>query len=167
MSRGILLDIARLHGVPMLPGDHAIGPDELDRAAQAAGVTIKPGDIVLVRTGHMRRFSILHDVEAFNTNFPGLSAQCAEWLYDHSLAAVCCDNAAVEHIGPDTLDDEMCLPLTCYACATWACLWANCSTSKALADDCAADGQNSFLLCAPPLGFTGAVGSPVNPTVLK
>jgi len=29
MSRGILLDIARLHGVDMLPGDHAIGPDEL------------------------------------------------------------------------------------------------------------------------------------------
>jgi hypothetical protein len=37
----------------------------------------------------------------------------------------------------------------------------------ALAADCAADGRYSFLLAAPPLGLTGAVGSPVNPVVLK
>jgi kynurenine formamidase len=167
MSRGVLLDIARLHGVAMLPGDHAIGPDELDQAAQAAGVTIEPGDIVLVRTGHMRRFSVLHDVEAFNTNFPGLSAQCVEWLYEHSLAAVCCDNAAVEHLGPDTLDDEMCLPLHMLCLRDMGMPLGELFDLEALAEDCAADGQHSFLLCAPPLGFTGAVGSPVNPTVLK
>ena len=38
---------------------------------------------------------------------------------------------------------------------------------EALAADCAADGVHEFLLVAPPLPITGAVGSPVNPIALK
>jgi len=167
MSRGVLLDIAALHGVDMLPGDHAIGPDELNRAVERAGVSIEVGDIVLVRTGHMRRFTVLNDIDAFNSNFPGLSVECAEWLYDRSAAAVCCDNAAVEHLGPDTMNDEMCLPMHMLCLRDMGMPLGEMFDMEALAADCKADGQNSFLLCAPPLGFTGAVGSPVNPTVLK
>jgi hypothetical protein len=37
----------------------------------------------------------------------------------------------------------------------------------ALAADCASDGVYEFLLVAPPLPVTGAVGSPVNPIALK
>jgi len=36
-----------------------------------------------------------------------------------------------------------------------------------LAEDCAADGVYDFLLVAPPLTFTGSVGSPVNPQAIK
>ena len=36
-----------------------------------------------------------------------------------------------------------------------------------LAEDCAADGVWEFFLCAPPIKFTGAVGSPINPLALK
>ena len=36
-----------------------------------------------------------------------------------------------------------------------------------LAADCAADGVYDFLLVAPPLPFTGAVGSPLNPVAMK
>jgi hypothetical protein len=36
-----------------------------------------------------------------------------------------------------------------------------------LAEDCAADGVYDFLLSAPPLTFTGSVGSPVNPQAIK
>ena len=36
-----------------------------------------------------------------------------------------------------------------------------------LAADCAAEGRYEFLLSAPPLPITGAVGSPLNPIALK
>jgi hypothetical protein len=36
-----------------------------------------------------------------------------------------------------------------------------------LARDCAADGRYSFFLDASPMPFTHAVGSPVNPIVIK
>jgi hypothetical protein len=38
---------------------------------------------------------------------------------------------------------------------------------EALAADCAEDGQYDFLFTAPPLPITGAVGSPINPVVIK
>jgi len=37
----------------------------------------------------------------------------------------------------------------------------------ALADAAAADGVYDFFLSAPPLPFTGAVGSPVNPIAFR
>jgi kynurenine formamidase len=36
-----------------------------------------------------------------------------------------------------------------------------------LADDCAADGQWTFLYAAAPLKVVGGTGAPVNPIVLK
>jgi hypothetical protein len=36
-----------------------------------------------------------------------------------------------------------------------------------LAADCAADGRYAFLLVAPPLPVTRAVGTPINPYALK
>ena len=36
-----------------------------------------------------------------------------------------------------------------------------------LAADCAADGRYEFLLVAPPLPVTNAVGTPINPYALK
>jgi hypothetical protein len=36
-----------------------------------------------------------------------------------------------------------------------------------LAEDCARDGVWEFLLSAPPLKVTGAVGSPLNPLAVK
>jgi hypothetical protein len=38
---------------------------------------------------------------------------------------------------------------------------------EALADDCAADGVYEFMFVAPPLPFTKAVGSPLNPMAIK
>ena len=36
-----------------------------------------------------------------------------------------------------------------------------------IAADCAEDGVYEFLFCGPPLPFTGAVGSPLNPMAIK
>ncbi len=36
-----------------------------------------------------------------------------------------------------------------------------------LAEDCATDGVYEFMFCGPPLPFTRAVGSPLNPMAIK
>lgn len=36
-----------------------------------------------------------------------------------------------------------------------------------LAEDCAQDGRYAFLLVAPPLPATHAVGTPINPYAMK
>ena len=52
ITRGVLLDIAGLHGVKWLERGHAVTPDELLAAEQRQGVTVRPGDALMVHTGN-------------------------------------------------------------------------------------------------------------------
>src|ERR1700743_1635526 len=61
MSRGVLLDIAPFKGVDRLPIDYAITVDDLKACAEKQGVAPQPGDILLVRTGHIQRFTVDDD----------------------------------------------------------------------------------------------------------
>jgi len=167
LSRGVLLDIARLRGVEMLSDTDEITPDDLNAAIDAQGVTISPGDILVIRTGNMRRLVVYKDRELFNQHHPGLTVACAEWLHDHSIAAVAADNQAVEVIKAETFEGEMALPMHQLCLRDMGMPFGENWNLEALAADCASDGKFTFLLCAPPIGFTGAVGAPVNPTALK
>ena len=49
--RGVVLDIAGLHGVPVLAPGTPITADDLERAADRQRVEVKAGDAVLIRCG--------------------------------------------------------------------------------------------------------------------
>ena len=167
MSRGVLLDIARLNGVDMLEANHKIMPDELDRACEAHGVTIEAGDIVVIRTGHLRVFTVGKDKTKVAGLQAGLGVECAEWLHDKSVAAVCADNMAVEFLGMESLMEAVVLPFHMLAIRDMGMPLGEMFDLEGLSADCAEDGRYSFLLSAPPLKVTGAFGSPINPIVVK
>ena len=167
LSRGILLDIARLKGVDVLPSDYGITPADLDEAVDRANLTVEPGDIILVRTGLMSRFTSGSDRTALSSPHSGLAGECAGWLFDKSAAAVASDTVAVERIGPDTMSGDMPLPLHMLCLRDMGLPLGEMWDLDALAADCAEDGRYSFLLSASPIAITGAFGAPINPTVLK
>jgi len=166
-SRGVLLDIAKLRGVDILPGDYAIKPDDLNAACEAQGVTVLPGDIVAVRTGQIGNLT-RGSREQFFSGQPGCHHTCAEWLHEKSAAAICADNVAVEVMNSETYGDhEIFLPMHMLCLRDMGLPFGELFDFDALAADCAADGQYTFLLCAPPLNITRAVGSPINPIAMK
>jgi hypothetical protein len=55
VTRGVLLDIAKVRGVDWLPPNGPVMPEDLDAAERDHGVTVESGDILLVRTGNYRR----------------------------------------------------------------------------------------------------------------
>src|SRR5579871_281257 len=167
VSRGVLLDIARLKGVERLPLDYAITVDDLNACAAKEGVTVQPGDILVLRTGHMQLFTRDQDRAGFMGLQPGLSYACAEWAHDKSLAAVAADNMAVEILHPEVLATEAPLPFHMLALRDMGMPLGEMFNTEALAADCAADGRYSFMLTAPPLEVTNGFGSPVNPLALK
>jgi kynurenine formamidase len=167
MSRGVLLDIALLKRVERLAIDYAITVDDLNAACAAQGVRMRKGDMVLIRTGHIQRFTIDKDRAAFTGLQPGLSPRCAEWVHDHSLAAVAADNLAVEIIAPEGMGSDMPLAFHMLCLRDMGCPLGEMFNLDALAMDCAADGRYAFLLSAPPIAFTNGFGSPVNPLALK
>lgn len=167
LSRGVLIDVARLKGVDCLAPGYAITPDDLDAACARQGVAVETGDILLVRTGHIRTFLIDRDRQRFNGFQPGLSALCAEWLHDRGVAAVAADNLAVEVLAADSGEAETMLPLHMLCLRDMGCPLGEMFNLEALAEDCAQDGRYRCLLSAPPLPVTRGFGSPVNPLALK
>ncbi|MCI0768922.1 MAG: cyclase family protein [Chloroflexi bacterium] len=164
-SRGVLLDVARHHGVDHLPAGTAISPADLDAVAQAQGVRIESGDIVLVRTGWWRVFTENRDAHAWVMGQPGLSWTCAEWLWRHEAAAVACDNVAVEVLPPEIEDTPLAFHLL--AIRDMGMILGEMWDMEALGQDCADDGVYEFQLVAPPIRVTGAVGTPLNPLAMK
>jgi kynurenine formamidase len=167
LSRGVLLDIARLKGVERLPVDYAITVDDLNACCAKEGVRMEKGDILLLRTGHMQLFTRDGNRAGFMGMQPGLSYPCAEWAHDKSLAAVAADNMAVEILEMDGLRSEMPLAFHMLALRDMGMPLGEMFNLEALAADCAKDGRYTLMLSAPPLEVTNGFGSPVNPLALK
>ncbi|MFD0633873.1 cyclase family protein [Catenulispora yoronensis] len=165
-GRAVLLDIAALHGVEWLAAGTAITPDDLDAARRRqGGVAVGPGDILLVRTGWRRKFLQERDPAAFMAGEPGLGQACCAWLRERDVAAVGCDNWALEVLPFEPGGVFMGIHMVLIR--DMGMTLGEMLDLEALAADCEADGVWEFFLSAPPLKVTGGVGSPVNPLAIK
>lgn len=54
VARGVMLDIAAVRKVKSLPPHYAITPDDIDSACARQKIELKPGDVVLIRTGTLQ-----------------------------------------------------------------------------------------------------------------
>lgn len=166
VGRGVLLDLPRARGLRWLDDATAVLPEELDLCAERQGVAIESGDIVLVRTGRLGRALEAGRWDGYlGSPSPGLSIRSARWLFEREIAAVASDTACVEVL-PSEVPGCM-LPLHMVAIRDMGLLLGEIFALDALAAACAADGNYEFLLTAPPLPITGAVGSPINPLAIK
>ena len=164
VGRGVLLDIARLNGLDWLEVDHVIEPSELEEAERRQGVRVGEGDALLFRTG-WRKKAVVEGWTGWLDANPGLSMSCAEWLHARGVSSVISDNWAIE-VQPGR-EEGATLPLHCILIRDMGMMFGELFNLEELADDCADDGQWDFLLSAPPLRVTGAVGSPVSPIAIK
>jgi len=156
VGRGVLLDVAGVHGDPLRDGV-AIGPRDLEQAAKRAGVAVGKGDIVLIRTGWAE-----HQGRADNVSFegePGLDVNAAVWLAEREIAVLGADNFAVEVIPfvqgtvfpvHQRLIRDFGIPLM----------------EGLLLHELATTGCHEFLFVASPLPVVGGTGSPINPIAI-
>jgi kynurenine formamidase len=91
-ARGVLLDVAALHGVPTLPPSHAIGEDDLKGCLKRQNLKLAPGDVVLIHTGQMKLWPNM----TFVANTPGLNRQGAEFLCKNGAIMIGADNLTLE-----------------------------------------------------------------------
>lgn len=164
VTRGVLLDVARAKGVDRLEGGTAVTGDDLDEALELADTTLEPGDVVLVRTGQIQLF---HARELPKYPFPsaGLGMSAAEWMYAHDVAAAATDNYTFEVV-PCEIDEPF-IPVHILHLVAMGLTQGQNWDLEELSGACAADGDYTFLLDATPQPFTGGLGSPVNPVVIR
>ena len=167
VSRGVLLDLGR-HLEPEtgeLPDGYAISAEELDACAAAAGVTIGRGDIVLVRTGRLSRSRREGWGDYAGGPSAGLSLTTAGWLHRTEIAAIATDTWGFE-VRPNEFDVPSFQPLHQVVIPNIGLTIGEMWDLDELAISCVERGRWDFLLSAPPLPITGAVGSPINPVAV-
>jgi kynurenine formamidase len=167
VGRGVLLDMPRFKGVEQLEPGYAIGVDDLDGCIAHQGNTsrIQPGDFLLVRTGQMGHCKKHGWGSYAGGDAPGLSFYTADWLHARRLAAIVTDTWGME-VRPNELPNSF-QPLHQVVIPNMGLTIGEIWDLEELAADCAEDSVYEFMLVAPPLPITGAVGSPVNPQAIK
>jgi kynurenine formamidase len=169
-GRGVLLDIPKLTGRRWLEPGEAIEIEDLEAACQEHKVTVGEGDFVAVRTGAIGQ---AREEGAWGPQFhggaaPGLGVSTAEFFCERRVAAVATDTMALEVMPSQTQDDcNLLVPLhvvmTIGAGIHLGEMW----DLEELATDCADDGIYEYMVVAPPLTISRAVGSPINPQAIK
>lgn len=170
VTRGVLADVARHHGVEALARDHEVTVADLESTLDAQRVELVPGDVLLVRTGQLGRTAAAADWINFTEVHgrlplePGIGADCLPWLHEMGVAGIACDNWAVEHLHTES-DGR--LPVHEVGIVHMGLLLGEIFQLDALAVACADDGRYDFLLAAGPLPVRGGVGGAVNPLAIR
>ncbi len=162
VTRGVLMDIPRLRGVPWLEPGEGVFPEDLDAAERSQGVTVEPGDAVLLRTGHDRRRheSGQHGSLVGDIRQAGWHAACLPWLRERDVAFIGCDTP--QDMIPSGYRTVFNPIHTTGLVAMGLWLMDNCDL-YACAQTAGRLTQWAFNLSVCPIRFAGTTGSPVNP----
>jgi kynurenine formamidase len=84
-TRGVLIDLPKLKGVPFLEPGTPIYPADLEAWEKRAGVKVSAGDALLIRTGRWVRWE---QVGPWNVDLKmaGLDPSCIPWLRQRDVA---------------------------------------------------------------------------------
>jgi kynurenine formamidase len=159
VTRGVLLDIPAVRGVDALePGD-AVFPDDLEDAERQAGLTVRAGDALFVRTGRWR-WRDAHGPWDLSATAAGLDASCLRWLRARDVATLGSDG--VSDVLPSRVDGVH-MPIHTVAIVALGLHLMDNLDFDALAASCAEEGRWEFLLTVAPLVLRRGTASPVNP----
>jgi kynurenine formamidase len=159
VTRGVLLDVATERAVESLEPGEPIYPEDLDAAESSAGVQVRPGDALLVRTGRWR-WRDEHGPWDASRLLAGLHASCLPWLRERDVAVLGGDG--VSDVLP-SLVDGVPLPVHSVGIVGLGLHLIDNLDLESLAAACVAELRSHFLLVVAPLVVDRGTASPVNP----
>ena len=159
MTRGVLIDIAGLKGVDVLPINYEITAADLEQALQKQGISVEPGDAVLIYTGWSKHWGV--DNKLYTSGCPGIGLGAAEWLIKRDPMLLGSDNWPVE-IAPNP-DKALSLPVHNLALTVNGVHLLE----NLVLEDLAKARVYEFAFVMQPLKLQGATGSTVAPTALR
>jgi kynurenine formamidase len=160
-TRGVLLDAAGHRGLACLPKGSPIDAAELEAICAAEGVTVEPGDVVVIRTGYMGLWPDSEAMAAHKTPGPDISA--ARWLLERAVVATGTDTETYEvQPAPDLGPTGNPQPVHTLLLIQNAIYLMESLDLEALARE----RIHEFLFVALPLKIRGATGSMVDPVAV-
>jgi kynurenine formamidase len=162
VGRGVLLDVPRQRGVPWLePGEHVFR-EHLEAAEHAQSVTVEEGDILLVRTGHVRRLRELGQWDT-TTAKAGLHPTVMPFVSERRVSALGSDGNS--DTAPSSTEG-VAFPIHVLALNAMGVHLLDYLLLEDLAAYCGEVGRWEFLFAAAPLRIQRGTGSPLNPVAV-
>jgi kynurenine formamidase len=116
IARGVLLDIAGLRNVDALPKSYAISPKDIDEAVRAQGIALRPGDVVLIRTGALRHWgkdgADAERLREFDS--AGITLDTAKYLVEKFGAMMVCSDTSGLEVNPAPSGSDSFIPVHKY-----------------------------------------------------
>lgn len=157
VRRGLLADVPRHLRVERCEGGYEITVDDLEGTLKDQGLTVAPGDVVLVRSGWGQLFEQGQPYLGTESGVPGIGEAGAQWLADRSVHAVGADTIAFERLAPG--GGHTVLPAHRVLLVE-----SGIYIIEALdLEELAAQERYEFTFILIPLNIYGATGSPVRP----
>jgi len=157
ITKGILIDVPRHRGEPHVTPDRPVQGTELDAIANAQGVSVEPGDALLVHSGWE---SYTASGDDGSQGRPGLHPSCAEFIRDHDVAL----------LGWDLMDARMGasqLPWPVHGVLfNFGVALLDNARLEPIAAACAEEGRHEFMFMLLPLNVARGTGSPANPIAM-
>jgi kynurenine formamidase len=100
IARAVLIDVAGAKGVDALPSNYTITIQDLEQALGKQRTQLKPGDVVLIRTGALRYWGETGSDHAklAQHDSAGISVETAKWLVEqHGAMMIGSDTSGLEY----------------------------------------------------------------------
>ncbi|MBI3636764.1 MAG: cyclase family protein, partial [Candidatus Rokubacteria bacterium] len=161
-TRGVLLDVAAARKDGYVRVGEPVMPRDLDAAAARAGVSVEPGDVVVVRSNKDAFMKAHPDWVPGVSPHPGLNVSCLEWLREKDVAAISWDQMDER---PNTPYPGFMMGMHLAIPFLGLALVDNTNPER-LAKACAEIGRYEFLFTATPLRLLGSTGAPAHPLAI-
>ena len=159
VTRGVLLDAARLKGLDWLePGTAVMAQDILDAEAKF-GFKISQGDAVLLRSGHFNKREKVGFWDPHNLS-AGFHVEVMQLLKDRKVSVIGADGDS--DVRPSPVE-AVSSPIHVLALPALGIPLLDNLQLEALGDACAAEKRWTFQFVLAPLNIPGGTGSPVDP----
>lgn len=158
VTRGVLLDMTAVRGVPWLAEDDAITPADLEAAERLAKVTVGKGDALIVYVGfeaYDRSGQATGDTEIRC----GVAPSSVDWLLEREIGLW--SGECVDKLPTD--DPDCRWPIHEKGMAKKGLVLIDNPTLEGLIEMCRAEERYEFLYVCAGLRIRGGTGSAVNP----
>ncbi len=164
VTRGILIDIPLLKGVPYLEPQTRIYPKDIEAWEKMAGVKISSGDAIILRTGRWLRRAKLGPEKVLG-NSAGFDLSVAPWMRARDVAVAGGDVSVEAQTTPPFVEGQA-TPLHTFFIVGLGMPIIDDFDPEALAETAARLHRWEFMLVIAPLRVPGGTGSPVNPIAI-
>jgi kynurenine formamidase len=160
VTRGVLVDAARLRGLEVIPRGDGVGLDDVERAERECGFKIEEGDVLLLRTGQLGHRDRTSPVDVTVAGSAGPLPELLPLFHERGIAVMGSDTGNdVTPTGYERFSNPV-HQVGIVALGLWILdnAWLD-----DLSEACSARNRWEFLITINPLRLPTATGSPVNP----